>query len=281
MGSTLCRADVVLLDGEKKIAIVECKGIGDEKPEGIGQLKSYLSASNTRLGVFANDTDPSGWMFLRNLGEDSFDEINRSEFETKIGNIRSPKRTQVSVVRGGDITEAAVGAIVNPTNELFMGRGGLDRKIQQAGGDALDHECRRVLADQGRLETGRAVLTLSGGLRASYVIHTAGPHWRGGKLGEPELLASCYEHCLQLAAETGIRSIAFPSISTGHHNYPIEDAARVALTALKAFVERAQQQGDEVPEHIYFYPFSGEAWNHYKRILSEPEFEHYFTLSEG
>lgn len=277
IGSKHGWSDVVLLQNKKIVAIVECKRIGEERIEGIAQLKSYLSASSTKLGVFANDTDPAQWVFLRNRGESNFQEISRSAFESEI----LPQRIQIFLILNGDITQADVDAIVNPTDHIISGGGGLDREIQWAGGDVLIQACREIFLNQGRLAAGRAVLTLGGDLRAPYVIHTVGPDWRGGNSGESVQLANCYEHCLRLAAENSIRSIAFPSISTGFFNYPLEEAARVALTALKDFVAGAQYRSSEVPKRIHFFLPNKETCDYYTRILSEPAFEHYFTLSEG
>ena len=142
----------------------------------------------------------------------------------------------LALVRG-DITRERVDGIVNAANERLMGGGGVDGAIHRAGGPAIAAECGEIRARQGRCPTGRAVITSGGNLPARYVIHTVGPVWRGGSAGEPELLASCYSESLGLAVEHGIRTIAFPSISTGVYGYPVAEAAAIALDTVKQFLE--------------------------------------------
>ena len=117
--------------------------------------------------------------------------------------------TKVSIVRG-DITDQATEAIVNAANPGLMGGGGVDGAIHRAGGPAILAECRKIVARQGRLSTGKAVITGGGNLKAGYVIHAVGPVWHGGSRNEPELLKSAYCECLQLAAGNKLDSIAFP-----------------------------------------------------------------------
>ncbi len=128
----------------------------------------------------------------------------------------------------GDITRIAADAVVNAANEGLRGGGGVDGAIHRAGGPAIMAECRRI----GRCPTGQAVITTGGDLPAAYVIPTVGPVWRGGARGEEDLLRSAYEKSLALAVERGLRTIAFPSISTGVYGYPIEQASRVAIGAV-------------------------------------------------
>ncbi len=130
----------------------------------------------------------------------------------------------------GDITKIAVDAIVNAANSSLAGGGGVDGAIHRAGGPEVMHELNAV-ADQigGRCETGQAVVTSAGRLPARYIFHAVGPRYRDGKHGEPELLKSCYETCLRLAAERDIKTISFPSISTGIYGYPLEEAAEIAI----------------------------------------------------
>ncbi|MBI2851358.1 MAG: O-acetyl-ADP-ribose deacetylase [Chloroflexi bacterium] len=138
----------------------------------------------------------------------------------------------------GDITEQATDAIVNAANSSLMGGGGVDGAIHRAGGPAILDECKQIVARQGRLPTGKAVITGVGNLKARFVIHTVGPVWRGGNQGEPELLASAYTESLKLAAEKNLRSVSFPSISTGAYGYPLPEAANVALNAVASFLKQ-------------------------------------------
>ncbi len=168
----------------------------------------------------------------------------------------------------GNIMEAEVDAIVNPTDLVLSGGGGLDRVIRQAAGEEVDRACEEIRENYGGCQTGEAVITSAGNLSAKYIIHTVGPIWIGGGIGEPKLLKNCHRECLQLAVENGIQSIAFPAISTGTFRYPLEEAAPVALTAVTKFVEYAQQRGDQLPELIQFFLFQEEAYVCYVKALS-------------
>jgi O-acetyl-ADP-ribose deacetylase len=130
-----------------------------------------------------------------------------------------------------------VDAIVNAANSSLRGGGGVDGAIHRAGGPAILEECRRIVASQGTLAAGEAVITSAGRLPSRHVIHTVGPVWRGGHGGESEILARCYRRSLGLARAHGLRTLAFPSLSTGAYGYPVADAARVALRAVKEDLE--------------------------------------------
>ena len=146
----------------------------------------------------------------------------------------------------GDITRQATGAIVNAANPSLMGGGGVDGAIHRAGGPAILEECKQIVSRQGRLLTGKAVITTGGNLKAKYVIHTVGPVWHGGNEGEPEALASAYEESLKVAAENSIESVSFPSISTGVYGYPVDKAAKVAINAVTAFLRLSTTSVREV-----------------------------------
>lgn len=138
-----------------------------------------------------------------------------------------PDKLQVLL---GDITLLAVDAIVNAANSSLLGGGGVDGAIHQAAGAELLHECQRL----GGCHTGEAKITQGYRLPAKHIIHTVGPIWLGGLQGEAEQLSSCYRNAMCLANESGIRTIAFPSISTGIYGYPIELAAPIAISTVRA-----------------------------------------------
>lgn len=167
----------------------------------------------------------------------------------------------IKVIKG-DITKITADAIVNAANSSLLGGGGVDGAIHRAGGAQILEECRAIRNRQGKCKTGEAVITTAGNLAAKYVIHTVGPVWNGGHKNEPELLANCYKNSLSLAVENGVATIAFPNISTGIYGYPKEGAARVAVAAVKEFLE--QESGIET---VTFVCFDDDNYNLYKVLL--------------
>ncbi len=142
--------------------------------------------------------------------------------------------TTLSLIKG-DITNEDTDAIVNAANSRLAGGGGVDGAIHRAGGPKIMEECRKI----GGCPTGSAVITTGGNLKAKYVIHTVGPIYRDGKNREAELLSSAYGKSLELAASKEIKSIAFPSISTGAYGYPINEASEIALNTVMEFIKTA------------------------------------------
>ena len=158
-----------------------------------------------------------------------------------------------------DITTLAVDAIVNAAKASLLGGGGVDGAIHRVAGPELLQACRQL----GGCPVGEARLTPGFRLPARFVIHTVGPVWRDGQQGEPELLASCYRRSLDLAAGQGVKTIAFPCISTGIYGYPIEAAARIALASVTAFLS-----GDGPLAEVLFCCFSAEDLKVYQRLLA-------------
>ena len=173
-------------------------------------------------------------------------------------------QTKLTIIQG-DITAQATDAIVNAANSSLMGGGGVDGAIHRAGGPAILEECKQIVAKQGRLPTGKAVITTGGRLKAKHVIHTVGPVWHGGSSSEAQLLASAYQESLKLAAENGLASVSFPSISTGAYGYPVDEAARVAIKAVASFLNGEAVQLEE----IAFVLFDSRAYQAYCSALDE------------
>jgi len=159
-----------------------------------------------------------------------------------------------------DITTLKVDAIVNAANSSLLGGGGVDGAIHRAAGPQLLEECRTL----GGCATGDAKLTLGYRLPARFVVHTVGPVWQGGMHGEPELLASCYRRALEIAAAQGVRSIAFPSISTGVYGYPVEAAARIAVKTVRTVL----REKPEIQEVVFCCFFANDLAI-YEKLLNQ------------
>jgi len=166
---------------------------------------------------------------------------------------------RVEVVEG-DITKQAVDAIVNAANTTLLGGGGVDGAIHRAAGPELLAECRTL----GGCATGQARITRGYRLPAQWVIHTVGPVWHGGQHGEDELLASCYRHSFALAEQHLVRTIAFPCISTGVYGFPMDRAARIAVSETRAFLQKSQSV-----EKVLLVCFGKDAYQISLRALRE------------
>jgi O-acetyl-ADP-ribose deacetylase (regulator of RNase III) len=173
-------------------------------------------------------------------------------------------QARLSIVQG-DITRQTTDAIVNAANSGLMGGGGVDGAIHRAGGPTILEECQQIVARQGRLPTGKAVITTGGNLPAGQVIHTVGPIWRGGNQNEAALLESAYKESLKLAAAHNLSSVSFPSISTGAYGYPLAEAARAALKAVASFL---REQTTSVKE-VVFVLFDSRSYDAYSSALEE------------
>lgn len=160
-------------------------------------------------------------------------------------------------IKLGDITDEDADAIVNAANSGLRGGGGVDGAIHRAAGPTVMEECRRI----GRCPAGSAVMTNAGKLKAKKIIHAVGPVWRGGGAGEADLLKSAYESSLALAKENGLKTIAFPAISTGVYGYPMEEATRIALAAGK--------KHEKDFEEIRYVCFSDRDLRVYRRLREE------------
>jgi len=161
----------------------------------------------------------------------------------------------------GDITKIAIDAIVNAANTSLLGGGGVDGAIHRAGGKEILDACIDIRNKQGGCKVGNAVITIAGNLAAQKVIHTVGPHWNGGKSNEEQKLKNCYINSLKLAEEYGLRSIAFPNISTGIYRFPKQPAAEIALQTVREFEFKSLQQ-------VVFVCFDNENFDIYSDILA-------------
>lgn len=162
----------------------------------------------------------------------------------------------------GDITKLQVDAIVNAANSSLLGGGGVDSAIHRAGGPAILEACILIRNRQGNCKTGEAVITTGGKLPARYVIHTVGPVWNGGKNNEEELLTSAYRNSLRLAMENGLKTIAFPNISTGIFHFPKDKAAEIAIMTVKEVLK-----GTDQIEKVIFVCFDKENYDLYQQLL--------------
>ena len=166
---------------------------------------------------------------------------------------------RLSIVKG-DIVKMKTDAIVNAANTSLLGGGGVDGAIHRAAGPELLAECETL----NGCRTGEAKITKGYKLKAKYVIHTPGPIWRGGKWGEAELLANCYKNCLALAKENGVKTIAFPSISTGVYRFPVDQAAKIAVGEILNFLNQ-----DDSIEQVTIVCFDDKTKEFYLDALAE------------
>lgn len=148
--------------------------------------------------------------------------------------------SKIYIVKG-DITKVSVDCIVNAANTSLLGGGGVDGAIHRAGGPAILEDCRKIIAKQGGCKVGEAVITTAGNLPAKYVIHTVGPVWNGGTNNEHTKLADCYKNSLQLAVDSGCKTIAFPNISAGVYKFPKDEAAIIAVSTIVEFLSGNRQ----------------------------------------
>ncbi len=173
----------------------------------------------------------------------------------------SGKRLRLEI---GDITRLRIDAMANAANSALAGGGGVDGAIHRAGGPAIMQELDKIRAEAGGCPTGSAVVTGAGKLPAKFVFHAVGPVYRDGKHGEPELLASCYRKCLELAEEHGARTVSFPSISTGVYAYPVGAAAEIALREIMTHLNA----GGNV-EEVVMVLFDKRSYDAFAGVLQE------------
>jgi O-acetyl-ADP-ribose deacetylase (regulator of RNase III) len=167
------------------------------------------------------------------------------------------------VLQEGDITRVKVDAMVNAANSALAGGGGVDGAIHRAGGPEIMRELDGIRDKAGGCPTGSAVATGAGRLPAKYVFHAVGPVYRDGRHGEPDLLASCYRKCLEMAEEREVATISFPAISTGVYGYPLREAAEIAIREVKAHLERT----DTTVREAIFVLYGRQAYEVYAAAL--------------
>ncbi|MEN9298437.1 MAG: O-acetyl-ADP-ribose deacetylase [Bacteroidota bacterium] len=167
----------------------------------------------------------------------------------------------IEVVKG-DITNIPCDAIVNAANCFLKGGGGVDGAIHKAGGPTILEACKKIVAENGICKVGEAVITEAGNLPAKYIIHTVGPVWRDGQREEHQKLAECYENSLRLSVEHNCDSIAFPNISTGVYGFPKDQAATIAVNAVKKFVNQVKK-----PSRVVFVCFDEENYTILRKSL--------------
>lgn len=170
-------------------------------------------------------------------------------------------RNKIELIKG-DITALEVDAIVNAANSSLLGGGGVDGAIHKAGGRQILEECIAIRNSQGGCDTGEAVITGGGLLKARFVIHTVGPVWQGGSNDEDRLLSNCYTNSLRLAEENSIRTIAFPNISTGVYGFPKERAGEIAVRTVEGYLGRT-----DAFDKVIFVCFGEDNYKLYSKLL--------------
>jgi len=173
------------------------------------------------------------------------------------------KNTKIGIIEG-DITKVKTDAIVNAANNTLLGGGGVDGAIHRAGGPDILEQCKKT----GGCPTGEARITTAGNMPSKYVIHTVGPIYKDGTKGEDKFLYNAYYNSLKLAKEYKLKTIAFPSISTGVYNYPKKEASEIALKATMDFIDN---EGDI--EEVYYVLFNNKDYNLYEELLERSSFQ--------
>lgn len=172
---------------------------------------------------------------------------------------------EISILKG-DITQIAVDAIINAANTSLLGGGGVDGAIHRRGGVAILAECQKIRAKQGGCAVGEAVITTAGDLPAKYVIHTVGPTWLNGEKNEPILLENAYRNSFKLADHLGLKTIAFPNISTGIYRFPKQLAAQIAFKVINDELKQSQSV-----QEVIFVCFDDENFNIYQSLKCDFE----------